>query len=180
MQQEAYVRALTANPQDVTAKLGLINRMVNDGEFEAAINEYRKLVKTIPKVRLPLAELLIVRNRQRRASQADWNEVKGLIDAAEKSSPQSAEPLVIRAEFYSAQSKFAEAWDELTRAKLRFPKSVAVWNAQARLLGIQKRFDEAQSFARSGQESTRRSSRTAASARQSFRPRKEGLRSSKI
>jgi cellulose synthase operon protein C len=144
MQQEAYVRALTANPQDVTAKLGLINRMVKNGELEAAINEYRKLVKTTPKDGLPLAELLIIRNRQRRASQADWNEVKGLIDAVEKLSPQSAEPLVIRADFYSAQSKFAEAGDELTRAKRRFPKSVAVWNAQARHLSMQKRFDEAQ------------------------------------
>jgi cellulose synthase operon protein C len=144
MQQEAYVRALAANPQDVTAKMGLIDRMVKDGEFEAAINEYRKLVKTTPKVGLPLADLLIIRNRQRRASQADWNEVKGLIDAVEKLLPRSVEPLVIRAEFYSAQSKFTEAWDELTRAKRRFAKSVAVWNAQARLLSIQKRFDEAQ------------------------------------
>ena len=70
MQQEAYLRALSANPQDVTAKLGLINRMVNDGDIDAAINEYRKLVKTVPKVRLPLAKLLIARNRQRHTSAA--------------------------------------------------------------------------------------------------------------
>ena len=131
MQQEAYLRALTANPQDVTAKLGLINRMVNDGEIDAAINEYRKLVKTVPKVRLSLAQLLIARNRQRQLSQADWNEAKGLIDAAEKSSPQSDEPPVIRAELYSAQGKFSEAWDELARAKCDFRKAWLVWNAQA-------------------------------------------------
>ena len=144
MQQEAYLRALSANPQDVTAKLGLINRMVNDGDFDAAINEYRKLVKTVPKVRLPLAQLLIARNRQRQRSAVDWNEAKGLIDAVEKSSPLSDEPLVVRAELYSAQGKFSEARDELTRAKERFPKSVAVWNAQGALLGMEKRFDEAQ------------------------------------
>ena len=45
---------------------------------------------------------------------------------------------------YAPQGKFNEARDELARAKQRFPKSVAVWNAQADLLGIQKRFDEAQ------------------------------------
>jgi cellulose synthase operon protein C len=146
MQQEAYMRALAANPRDTTAKLGLINRMVNDGEVEAAINEYRKLVNTVPRVKLSLAQLLVSRNRQRSLSQGDWNEVKSLIDAAEKASPQSAEPPVFRAEFYSAQGKFSEAWDELARAKLRFPKSMVVWNAQAGLLGLQKRFNEAQNL----------------------------------
>ena len=144
MQQEAYLRALAANPRDTTAKLGLIYRMINDGEVEVAINEYRKLVKVAPQVRLPLAQLLLARNRQRPLSQSDWNEVKSLIDAVEKTSPESAEPLVVRADFYSAQGKFAEATDELARAKSRFPKSVAVWNAQAGVLGLQKRFDEAE------------------------------------
>ena len=69
-----------------------------------------------------------------------------MIDAAEKASPKSAEPLVIRAEFYSAQGKFAEAWDELARAKITVSEKLAVWNAQAGLLGIQKRFDEAQTL----------------------------------
>ena len=146
MQQEAYLRALTANPQDVTAKLGLISVMVNDGNFDAAINEYRKLVNTVPSVRLPLAQLLIARHRQRHTSLADLNEAKDLVDAVEKSSPLSAEPLVIRAGLYSVQGKFSEAKDELARAKARFPKSVAVWNAEADLLGIQKQFDEAQSL----------------------------------
>jgi cellulose synthase operon protein C len=146
MQQEAYLRALAANPRDITARLGLINRMVNDGEIEAAINEYRNLVKTVPQVKLPLAQLLMARNRQRPLSQRDWNEVKSLIDAAEKSSPQSADPPVVRAEFYSSQSKFTEAWDQLAQTKLQFPKSVVVWNAQAELLGLQKRFDEARNL----------------------------------
>ena len=103
MQQEAYMRALAANPRDVTAKLGLINRMVNDGEIEAAINEYRKLAKMVPRVQLPLAQLLIAHNRQRPVSPGDWDEVKRLIESAEKSSSRSAELMVIWAEFYSAR-----------------------------------------------------------------------------
>ena len=55
MQQEAYLRALSANPQDITAKLGLIDRMVKQGEIEGAIKEYRALVKQVPQVSLPLA-----------------------------------------------------------------------------------------------------------------------------
>ena len=54
--------------------------MVNQGEIEGAINEYRTLVKPVPQVSLPLAQLLMARNRQRPASQRDWNEVKSLID----------------------------------------------------------------------------------------------------
>jgi cellulose synthase operon protein C len=146
MQQEAYMRALAANPQDMTAKLGLLDRMVKDGEVDAAINEFRKIVKTVPPVKLSLAQLLMSRNRQRPLSQGDWKEVKSLIDDAEKASPKSADPPVIRAQFYSEQGKFSEAWDELSRTKLRFPKSVVVWNAQAGILGLQKRFDEAQSL----------------------------------
>jgi tetratricopeptide (TPR) repeat protein len=144
MQQEAYLRALRANPEDVTAKLGLIARMVSQGELDGAINEYRTLVKTQPKVKLPLAQLLIARNRQRVAPQREWSEAKSLIDDAEKASPESVEPTVTRAEYYIAQDKFTEAQDELARAKLRFPKSVGIWSAQAALLGVQKRFDEAE------------------------------------
>ena len=55
MQQEAYIRALRANPQDITAKLGLIDRMVSQGEIDGAIKEYRTLVKQVPRVKPPLA-----------------------------------------------------------------------------------------------------------------------------
>ena len=123
MQQEAYLRALTAYPQDVTAKLGLIDGMVKDGDFDAAINEYRKLVNTVPNVRLALAQLLIARNRQRHTSLADWNEAKDLVDAVEKSSPLSEEPLVIRAKLYSARRNLARPEMNLPGRKRGFPKA---------------------------------------------------------
>jgi cellulose synthase operon protein C len=143
MQKKAYIWALTANPQDVPAKLGLINFMVNEGDIAGAIKEYRALVKQVPQVSLPLARLLI-RNRQRPMPQHDSGEVKSLIDSAEKSSPESVDVAVTRADFYMAQDKLAEAQGELERAKSRFPKSLAIWGAQANLLAVQKQFDEAQ------------------------------------
>ena len=76
-----------------------------------------------PRVKLPLAELLIARNRQRPVSQRDWSEAKSLLDAAEKSSPQSVEPLILRAELYIAQDQFAEAQDELERRDRGFPRA---------------------------------------------------------
>ena len=146
MQQEAYLRALKANPQDVTAKLGWIGHMVSQGEIEGAINEYRTLVKRLPGVSLSLAQLLIARNRQRPAPQRDWTEVKRLIDAAEKSSPEAVEPLILRADSYLAQDKYPEARSELEKARSRFPKNVAIRCAQANLMGLRKQLGEAQNL----------------------------------
>jgi cellulose synthase operon protein C len=146
MQQEAYIRALKAKPKDVTAKLGLITRMVSQGELDGAIKEYRTLVKQIPEASLRLAPLLIIRNRQRPAPQRDWTEVKSLIDAAQKSSPSAAEPLILRANLYLAQDKYAEAQDELEKARSRFPGNVAIRCAQADLMGLRKQFSEARTL----------------------------------
>ena len=146
MQQEAYLRALRVNPRDVTAKLGLIDRMVDQGELEGAIKEYRTLVEQVPGVRLRLVRLLIVRNRQRPALQRDWTEVQTRIDDAEKSFPESAEPLILRAASYEAQGKYAEARDELEKARSRFPKDVAIQCAQADLMVNRKQFSEAQNL----------------------------------
>jgi tetratricopeptide (TPR) repeat protein len=141
MQQEAFTRALIANPQDVVAKQGLIDHMVSQGEIEGAIREYRTLIKRAPHVGLPLARLLLVRNRQRPEPQRDWSEVEHLIDDAEKAFPESVEPLLLRADLHMAEGKPETARDELEKARSRFPKNVQVWCAQAQLLTIQKQFD---------------------------------------
>jgi tetratricopeptide (TPR) repeat protein len=146
MQQEAYLRALSANPQDLTAKLGLIERMVKQGELEGAINEYRPLVTRLPGVSIPLTELLIARNRQRPVPQRDWDEVKSSIEDAEKAFPESPEPLILRAVSYGAQGKYAEGCDELEKAQSRFPKNVAIRCAQADLMVLRKQFSEAQNL----------------------------------
>ena len=146
MQQEAYLRALTINPDDVTAKRGLIDRMIKEGDIEGAIKEYRTLVKRAPHVSLPLAKLLILWNQQRPLPQRDWSEVKGLIDGAEKSLPESVEPFILRADLYVAQDQYAEAHNELEKARSRFPKNVAIRCAQAKVMGIQKQFDKAENL----------------------------------
>ena len=52
-QQEAYVRALSANPKDIRAKLGTIDRMVKQGEIEGAIKEYHTLPSSYPRLAFP-------------------------------------------------------------------------------------------------------------------------------
>ena len=52
MEREAYLRAVGANPHDLNAKQGWINGMINQGDLEGAIREYRALVKQVPQLRL--------------------------------------------------------------------------------------------------------------------------------
>ena len=103
--------------------------------IEAAIKEYQALVERAPQVRLPLAQLLIARNRQQPESQRDWSEVKRVIDDAAKAAPESVDPVILEAELLLAQDKADEARNVLEKARSRFPKSVALWDAQANLLG---------------------------------------------
>jgi cellulose synthase operon protein C len=143
LQQEAYLRAVSASPQDVQAKLGLIDRMLKQGQVDEAIKGYRALVTRLPQTGIPLAQLLIGRNKQRPVQSRDWTEVKSLLDDAVKSAPDSVEPLLVRAELAMAQGQNAAARDELQKARSRFPKSAVVRCAQVDLLAIEKQFDEA-------------------------------------
>jgi cellulose synthase operon protein C len=143
LQREALLRALGANPQDLQAKMGLIDSMVKRGEIDNAIKEYRLLTPTRPQARLLLAQTLMMRNMRRPVSQRDWSEVKSAIDDAEKAFPAIAEPLIMRAESYAGQNQASAAREEIAKARSRFPKSVSVRCAQAGLMMNQKQFDEA-------------------------------------
>jgi cellulose synthase operon protein C len=143
LEHEAYVRALSANPQDVTARRGLIATLVNQGEFEAAIKEYRALLKQAPDVRLALAALLIQRNRQRPATRREWGEIENLISEAAKAAPGSVEPIVLLAETRVWQENFAQARNELEMAKTRFPKNPRIRAVYADVFGSSGRLDEA-------------------------------------
>jgi tetratricopeptide (TPR) repeat protein len=143
MQQNAYLLALTADPQDLTAKLGWIANMLNQGDITGAIREYRALAKQEPTVRPILARLLISQNQRRPESQRDWNEVEKLIDQMTEAAPESVEPVVIRAELFIAQGKQAAAREKLQDAQRRFSKSVEVRIAQAKLTGFEGHIDDA-------------------------------------
>jgi tetratricopeptide (TPR) repeat protein len=143
MQQEALLRALAANPQDMQAKLGLIDRMVKRGEIDEAIKEYRAIVKTVPRASLLLIQQLIAWNMRRPPAQRDWNEVDRTIEFARKNFPESVEPSILHAESLMARELRAEAREVLEKARAKFPKSVAIRCAQAEGLTAQKRFDEA-------------------------------------
>ena len=143
MEREAYIRAIAANPNNLPAKLGWINGMINQGDIEGAIKEYRALVNTVPEVRIHLARLLIAANRQRPEAKRNWSEVEELVTEVAKAMPQSVEPVILTVEMRVAQGDFTQARKELEEARSRFPKNIDIWVAQAGIAALNGRLDEA-------------------------------------
>ena len=143
LQWDASRRAVAANPNDLQAKLDWIQGMINRGDLNGAIEQYRGLIVQVPQLRIPLVRLLIAQNRPRPKDQRDWSEVERLLDEAAKAAPGSAEPVVLRALLYAEQGQNAKAEDALATARSRFPQAVEPWIYEAELLGREKTYDEA-------------------------------------
>ncbi len=143
LQWDASQRAVAANPNDLQAKLDWIQGMVNRGDLNGAIEQYRGLVVQVPQLRIPLVRLLITQNRLRPKDQRDWREVERLLDEAAKAAPGSVEPVVLRALLAAEQEQNAKAKDALETARSRFPQAVEPWIYEAELLGREKKYDEA-------------------------------------
>ena len=143
MQQGAFLQALSANPQDLTARLNWISNLISQGDTTGAIKEYQTIVKQVPMVRPALARLLIAQNQRRPEAQRNWSEVTELINHMDETGSESGERAILRAELLVAQGDQAGARDELEKARSRFPESVEIRIAQAGLAGFQGRAEEA-------------------------------------
>ena len=144
MAQDAYIRALSSNPEDLQAKFGWIGNLVSQGNTTGAIKEYRAILKQVPAVRPVLARLLITQNQRRPPLQREWSEVNELINQLADTDPVTVE--VLRAEVSFAQGSQAAALEKLKQAQSRFPKSLEIRIAQTNMLGVQGRVDQALSL----------------------------------
>ena len=141
LQREATLRALSVNPKNMTARLNWIQSLIARGDLDEAIREYRALLAEQPgMVRLPLASLLLERNRRLPPAQRQWDEVERLINEAADASPEAPEPVLLRAQMLQDQDQEAKALDLLETARGRFPKHPGPWTAQADILIRQKKF----------------------------------------
>ena len=163
MQQNAYLVAHGANPQDLTARLGWADTLLQRGDTAGAIREYRVLAKQFPRVRPALARLLLDDIQRRPERQRDWNEVEELIGQVD----EAVKP-VLRSRLLFARGDQAAALLELEKARTaalsklariglpswllgdRFRafyqiarEQVEIWVTQAKLLGLQGRVDNA-------------------------------------
>ena len=142
-QRDAYRRAVAANPQNIPAQIGLATSMVSRGEFEQAIEEYRKLADQVPQAWSPLVRLLIARNQQRSPGQRDWTEVASLIKRAKDFAPNSSEWVLLQVDLLLAQDKTTEAETLLAEARSRSPQDVELWVKSAEVLRRQRKYFEA-------------------------------------
>jgi tetratricopeptide (TPR) repeat protein len=141
--RDALQRAVRANPNYLPGKLALFADQVEQGEIDQAIDGYRKLAPALPAARTRLLELLIVRNRQLPEGRRDWKEVEELLKQESAASPESAAPLLLRAEMEAARGKPAEAQTLADSARQRFPRDVRCWVASAELLKQRGKFEPA-------------------------------------
>jgi tetratricopeptide (TPR) repeat protein len=144
MEHEFNFQTFKANPGDLTARMRWIESLTKRGDTDQAIEQYQELVPIVPQVRIPLARLLIERNRRLPADKRDWIRVDRLIDAADANAPESVPIRILQADSFLAQGKAAEAEKVLEAARSKNPKNVEIWVAQLALMTTQGRVDEAQ------------------------------------
>ena len=169
MQQNEYLKAVGANPQDLTTRLGWIETLVRQGDAAGAIKEYRAIASQVPQVRPILAQLLIEYNQRLPDPRRDWSEVNELINQVD----ETVKP-VLRARMQFAKGDQAAALGILEKArtaalenlqKMRkqflenqegprtqaqvaseqqiVREQIAIWITQAELMGLQNRVDDA-------------------------------------
>jgi tetratricopeptide (TPR) repeat protein len=151
-QRDAYRRAVRANPKLQAARLGLANTMIERGEIDQAIDEYRKLIGQFPQAAGRLVYLLIARNLQQPPAQRDWTEVDQLIKKViQGSAPEANEWVLLQVEKLLAQDKIGEAQALLDEARSRSPGTVGLWIKASDLLRRQRKFTEAQTLLKQAQ-----------------------------
>ena len=144
--REAMLRAYSSYPEYGAARLGWIQGLVERGQIDEAIREYQGLLTAEPKVRTPLAALLIERNRRLPGPQRHWGDVERLIAEAAAAAPGDDTPELLRAQMLVEQDQKARAIDALKTARARFPGSVGLWIMQVEVLVQQKEFAAARAL----------------------------------
>lgn len=154
-QQEAMQRALSANPTDPRARTAMIQAMLSRGDLDGVIREYREIYARQPDaVRVQLASLLMDRNRRLPVDQRQWAEVRDLLDAAIKASPDAIDPKLLRIQMLqnladgeqgNAKKEYEkQADDAIETIRKDFPDDVKPWMIHAELLIGRREFDAAQ------------------------------------
>lgn len=132
-QRGALASAVRDNPNNLQARLTWIADLVAQGDVGQAIDEYRKLVETVPQARGPLFQLLLARNGRLPAAKRDWSEPERLIAlTAKEAAPSLA--VVMKAQLHLAKGETAEAEALLRQARASDPRdaaAVTIWTASA-------------------------------------------------
>ena len=134
-QAAACRRALAVDPKSAPARISLASALLAQGRFDEAIAAYREAIPVAASARIALANLLVSRNLRLPADRHDWDEVKSLLDEADRSTPGSDEVAILRAQVLLARGKANEARDRLVQARDLHPEQASPWIALAALAG---------------------------------------------
>ena len=126
-QQEALLRAISTNPDDLSARLGWIGALLNRGELDEAIREYQALYAQQPAIaREPLVanliELTIDRVAALPEARRQWGECEQLIAGVEASNPGAIEAKLLRARLMLEQGQEAKAYDVVETVRRSSPR----------------------------------------------------------
>ena len=136
-QEQALRRVLAADPSFVPAEKALAELARQKGDIAGSLKEFVDLErqgKLDATGRVQLAGLLFRSIAQQKEGPRNWKPLEQLLDAAEKSLPDSpdvaalrANIAVLRVNLFEVQGKTADAQKLLLEARDKYPKQIAVW-----------------------------------------------------
>jgi tetratricopeptide (TPR) repeat protein len=127
----AYRRAVSADPLWQPACLGLARVLSSMGRVDDALAEYRKVLPRAPEVRLEVARLMIVRNVERGAENADWEGVEQLLGEVARDRFKTPELALTWADLLAARGDAKEADRLLEAAARKHTTHAGLWVARA-------------------------------------------------
>ena len=145
-QLSAISGAVRDDPTNRDARLALIASKAMRGDVDGAIADYRAVLGSIPEAAVPLAQLLIERNRGLAEGRRDWTEVGPLIDQVDQLEPGSSLSAVLRSQMLLSQGLRDQAVALLKDARAKKPRdrtAPQLWIASADLLAAKNDFDGA-------------------------------------
>ncbi len=142
--EQAYRRALNADPESVEARLGLARTVAERGQFDEAIGLYRSLVSTNPAFLVDVARTTLLATLAVPKEKRDWRALQKAIDEATRLAGDSPVLPLIQADMLNAQGKFDQAVALLEKARAAHPEQIEPWLAIAESKAAQDKLDDAQ------------------------------------
>jgi tetratricopeptide (TPR) repeat protein len=146
-QIDAFRRALRNDPGLTSARAGLAEALLNSGNPDEALREFRELQKQEKLSAggmLSLARLLIYKTFPIAADKRDWRPVETLLNAAEKAAPDSVQLVVVRSQLLVAQNRLADAASLLQKAQSKAPRESDIWKSLIELAEGQQEWTKAE------------------------------------
>jgi tetratricopeptide (TPR) repeat protein len=146
-QIDALRRAVRTDPFSAIARANLAQALLSAGSVDEATKEYRDLMamSRMGARGLPaLARLLVYKNYRLPPAERDWATVEKALGTAEKSLPDSAEIVILRAEVLAGQNRLADADAVLQKARNKAPKDLELCRTQIALAERQQDWKKAE------------------------------------